>query len=67
MAKNKKNLIELSTSELARRRTELKEEALMMRVQKEAGQLENPSRLRLNRREIARIETVLTTRKGAQS
>ncbi len=67
MAKNKKNLIELSTSELARRRTELKEEALMMRVQKEAGQLENPTRLRMNRREIARIETVLTARKSAQA
>ncbi len=67
MAKNKKNLIELSTSELARRRTELKEEALMMRVQKEAGQLENPCRLRVNRREIARIETVLTARKSAQA
>lgn len=66
MSKSSKNLRELSVEELATRRRELKEEALMLRVQKEAGQLENPSRIRQARREVARIETLLTA-KRAQS
>ena len=41
MSKSTKELRELSIDELATRRRELKEEALMLRVQKEAGQLEN--------------------------
>ena len=65
MSKSKKALSELSVDELARRRRELKEESLMLRVQKEAGQLENPSRIREARREVARIETILTQRRAA--
>lgn len=65
MAKKSKELNELTVDELAARRRELKEESLMLRVQKEAGQLENPARLRSARREIARIETILTARRAA--
>lgn len=60
-----KELRELTVDELATRRRELKEEALMLRVQKEAGQLENPSRIRQARREVAKIETLLTQRRNA--
>jgi large subunit ribosomal protein L29 len=60
-----KELRELSVDELATRRRELKEEALMLRVQKEAGQLENPSRIRQARREVAKIETLLTQKRNA--
>lgn len=67
MAKNTSELRELSVDELATRRRELKEEALNLRVQKESGQLENPSRLRDIRREVARIETVLTEKRGAEA
>ncbi len=42
MSKSTKKLSELSIDELSTRRRELKEESLMLRVQKEAGQLENP-------------------------
>ncbi len=66
MAKKSKELTEFTIDELASRRRELKEEMLMLRVQQEAGQLENPSRLRTARREIARIETILTARRSAQ-
>lgn len=66
MSKSSKKLSQLSVDELATRRRELKEEALMLRVQKEAGQLENPARIRQARREVARIETILTA-KRAQS
>ncbi|MDH4409166.1 MAG: 50S ribosomal protein L29 [Verrucomicrobiales bacterium] len=64
MSKSSKKLSELSVDELATRRRELKEESLMLRVQKEAGQLENPSRIRQARREVARIETLLTVKRG---
>ncbi len=65
MSKSTKELRELSVDELATRRRELKEEALMLRVQKEAGQLENPSRIRQARREVAKIETLLTQKRDA--
>ncbi|MAS95918.1 MAG: 50S ribosomal protein L29 [Verrucomicrobiales bacterium] len=65
MAKKTKELSELSVDELATRRRELKEEALNLRVQKESGQLENPSRIREVRREVARIETFLTAKREA--
>jgi len=65
MSKSTKELRELSVDELATRRRELKEEALMLRVQKEAGQLENPSRIRQARREVAKIETLLTQKRSA--
>lgn len=59
-----KELRELSTEELATRRRDLKEEALNLRVQQESGQLENPARIRQARREVARIETILSTRRN---
>lgn len=65
MSKSTKELRELSVDELATRRRELKEESLMLRVQKEAGQLENPLRIRQARREVAKIETLLTQKRDA--
>ena len=65
MAKKTKELQELTVDELATRRRELKEEALNLRVQKESGQLENPARIRQVRREVGRIETVLTAKRSA--
>ncbi len=67
MSKSSKKLSELTVDELAARRRELKEESLMLRVQQEAGQLENPARLRLARREVARIETILTAKRAGQA
>jgi len=67
MSKVNKKLSELSVDELATRRRELKEESLMLRVQREAGQLENPSRIRQARREVARIETLLTVKRAKQA
>ena len=59
-----KELREQSNEELATRRRELKEEMLNLRVQQESGQLENPSRIRYARREVAKIETLLSTRRN---
>ena len=63
MANNTKELRELSSEELATRRRDLREESLNLRVQKEAGQLENPARIKGLRREVARIESILSERR----
>jgi len=57
-----KEIIEMSTDELLTKRRDLREEGLHLRLQQQSGQLEQPSRLRLLRRDCARIETVLTQR-----
>ncbi len=67
MSNNNKELRELSVDELATRRRDLREENLNLRVQQESGQLENSARLRSIRREVARIETILSERRLAAS
>ncbi|PYK76193.1 MAG: 50S ribosomal protein L29 [Verrucomicrobia bacterium] len=57
-----KEIVELSTDELLTKRRDLRQESLHLRLQQQSGQLEQPSRLRLLRRDIARLETVLTQR-----
>jgi large subunit ribosomal protein L29 len=52
----------MSSDELLTKRRDLRQESLHLRLQQQSGQLEQPSRLRLLRRDVARIETVLTTR-----
>jgi large subunit ribosomal protein L29 len=51
---------ELTPDELRARKRELREQVFHLRLQQASGQLEKPSELRTLRREIARIETVLT-------
>ena len=62
-----KEILELTPDELATRKRELREESFHLRIQQQSGQLENPSQLRAIRREVARIETVLTQKKKAAS
>ena len=57
-----KEIVELSTDELLTKRRDLRQERLHLRLQQQSGQLEQPSRLRLLRRDVARIETVLSQR-----
>jgi large subunit ribosomal protein L29 len=57
-----KEIIELSTDELLTKRRDFRQESLHLRLQQQSGQLEQPSRLRLLRRDVARIETVLSQR-----
>ena len=58
-----KELRELSSDELVTRRRDLKHEMLNLRVQQQSGQLENPARIFIVRREVARIETILSSRR----
>jgi len=60
-----KEISELTPEELQVRKRELKEEIFHLRVQQQSGQLEKPSQLRTLRREIARLETVLTQKQTA--
>jgi len=56
---------ELTPTELASRKKELREEIFHLRLQQQAGQLEKPHLLTTMRREIARLETVLTAKTKA--
>jgi large subunit ribosomal protein L29 len=57
-----KEIIEMTTDELHTKKRDLRQESLHLRLQQQSGQLEQPSRLRLLRRDVARIETVLSQR-----
>ena len=57
-----KEITELSMDELLTKRRDLRQESLHLRLQQQSGQLEQPSRLRLLRRDLARLETVLMQR-----
>lgn len=52
-------LRELSREELLQKRQELEEELFNLRIRRSVRQLDNPLRLRIARREKARINTIL--------
>ena len=54
---------ELTTEELTSRLRDLKQEALNLRLQQATGQLENTARRLLVRKEVARVQTILTQRR----
>jgi len=56
---------ELTPTELSSRKKEARQEIFHLRLQQQAGQLEKPHLLRTLRREVARIETVLTAKTKA--
>jgi len=61
-----KEMTELTTDELLTKKRDLRQESLHLRVQQQSGQLEQPSRLRLLRREVARVETILAQRSAEE-
>ncbi len=63
--KNKvSELRDLSRDELLIKTEDLKKELFNLRFQQAMGQIENPMRLRLLRKEIARTKTVLREKYG---
>ena len=60
-----KELRDLTDDELARKLHETRQELFNLRFQSATGALENPARLKLAKREIARILTVRTERESA--
>jgi large subunit ribosomal protein L29 len=54
-----------SNDELQARERDLREQLFKLRFQRATGRMENPSKMRQVRREIARIETLLNERASA--
>jgi large subunit ribosomal protein L29 len=52
-------LRDLGTDELGSRERDLTDQLFRMRIQKSMGQLESPEKMRVVRRDLARIKTVL--------
>ena len=52
-------LRELSTEEVKEKLSEMEEELFNLRFQAKMGQLSNPLRMRIVKREIARVKTIL--------
>lgn len=53
----------MTDAELQIRRREIKQELFHLRMQQQAGQLEKSSQLRSLRRDVARIESILSQRR----
>lgn len=60
-----KELRDLSDDELARKLAETRKELFNLRFQSAAGAIENTARLKLTKREIARILTVRNERQAS--
>ena len=56
-----------SADELSSQLANLKKEQFNLRFQRANGQVENTGRIRVLRRDIARIQTVLTEQRSAQA
>ena len=55
----------LCNDELTAKERELTDQLFRMRIQKSMGQLENPDKVRLVRRDLARVKTVLRQKRNA--
>ncbi len=62
--KERETLSQQSEADLAEKEKQLKEASWKLRLQKAIGQLEDPSRLKTIRRDIARIKTYQRARKA---
>ena len=60
-----KELRDLSADELRQKRTEFKEQIFHLTLRRATGQLESPMKLRQSRRDLARVETVLSEQRRA--
>jgi large subunit ribosomal protein L29 len=57
-----RELRDKSIEELRRSESELREQLFKLRFQKATGQIENPVKIRLVRKDIARVQTILAQR-----
>ena len=61
------DLLKISVSDLKNKIAELRKESLNLRFQKSSGQLEKTTRIRVVRRQIARLKTVLNSKEMGKS
>lgn len=54
-----KELRDMSSADLARKLSELREEIGHLKLKRATSRLENPMKLRQTKRELARVETIL--------
>lgn len=59
-----RDMKDLSSEELVAKTTDMKKEIFNLRFQQAMGQIENPMRLRILRKDIARAKTVLKEKYG---
>lgn len=59
-----KEIRELSIGEIETKLREIREQLLQLRLKKHTGQVEKPHLLCVYRKDIARLETVLTAKKA---
>ena len=59
-----KEIRELSPAEIATKLREIREQLLQLRLRKQTGQVEKTHELRTLRKDIARLETILTAKKS---
>ncbi len=59
MKSSLRDMKDLSSEELEAKTTDMKKEIFNLRFQQAMGQIENPMRLRILRKDIARAKTVL--------
>lgn len=64
MKSSLRDMKDLSSEELEARATDMKKEIFNLRFQQAMGQIENPMRLRILRKDIARAKTVLKEKHG---
>jgi large subunit ribosomal protein L29 len=57
-------LRDLGSDELGARERDLTDQLFRMRIQKSMGQLEAPDKLRMVRRDLARVKTVLRQKRA---
>lgn len=62
-----RDMQELSDEELQQQLDEQQRELFNLRIQKSTGQLENPARIRIVRRNLARVRTLMHQREKATS
>lgn len=58
-----KEINELSSTEISTKLRETRDKLLQLRVRKHTGQVEKPHLIREYRKDIARLETILTQKK----
>jgi large subunit ribosomal protein L29 len=59
-----KEIRELSPAEITTKLREIREQLLQLRLRKQTGQVEKTHELRTLRKDIARLETILTEKKA---
>jgi large subunit ribosomal protein L29 len=62
---NPKEIRELTPAEIQTRLREAREQLLQLRLRKQTGQVEKTHEIRVLRKDVARLETILTQKKTA--